>query len=396
MGELDRFDTVVIGNGLFGSAAARHLTALGESVAVIGPDEPADAAAHDGVFASHYDEARLARRFDRRPSWVEVTRRAMASYQALEKESGIDFHHPVGALISGPASDLEADTDDNPLPILRERGIDHTLYQPGDRSWREAFPHLDLPTDFYVIHEPAPAGHINPRRLIAAQNRVAQTRGAVIVREMVVKVDPGPSETVLTTGSGAEVRARKVLVASGAFTNFNGLLPEPLPLTIETEVVAFGRVSAADAGRLASTPTVTHRIEDPVLDSIYMVPPVRYPDGHHYIKLGANTTSDLFPESLAEIQDWFRAGDSDFALPSFEAALAGLWPDTVFLDFHSGRCILCRTPSGDPIIRPVADRVFVAAAGNGGGAKGSDMWGELAAGLVHDGRWPADLPRFGG
>lgn len=48
---------------------------------------------------------------------------------------------------------------------------------------------------------------------------------------------------------------------------------------------------------------------------------------------------------------------------------------------------------GNPIISQVADGVFIATGGNGG-AKGSDAWGELAAGLVHDGRWPADLPRL--
>ncbi|MCP3857298.1 MAG: FAD-binding oxidoreductase [Actinomycetia bacterium] len=390
------FDVVVVGNGLFGSAAARHLAVLGESVALVGPGEPADALTHDGVFASHYDEGRLTRRFDRRPSWAPVTRRAVDGYRALEEESGIDFHHPVGALISGPAGDLTADTDENPIPILLERGIDHTLYEPGDRSWRDAYPQIDLPTDYYVIHEPAPAGHINPRRLIAAQNLVAESNGAMIVRELVTEVVDDGSGARITTESGRRIGAEKVLVAAGAFTNFNGLVLEPLPLTIETEVVAFGRVSPHEAARLASTPTVSYSIDDPVIDSIYMVPPVLYPDGDHYIKLGANTTSDLFPETLPEIQDWFRTGDSDFALPSFESALTSLWPTTEFLGFESGRCILCRTPSGDPMIRKVEERVFVATAGNGGGAKSSDTWGELAAGLVHDGRWPADVVRLDG
>ncbi len=35
-----RFDYLVIGKGLIGSAAARHLSARASSVAIIGPDEP--------------------------------------------------------------------------------------------------------------------------------------------------------------------------------------------------------------------------------------------------------------------------------------------------------------------------------------------------------------------
>ena len=52
---------IVIGRGLVGSAAGRHLSALTDGVVVLGPDEPTDRAAHTGVFASHYDEGRITR-----------------------------------------------------------------------------------------------------------------------------------------------------------------------------------------------------------------------------------------------------------------------------------------------------------------------------------------------
>ena len=47
------FDYLVVGKGLFGSAAIRHLSLMSDNVAIIGPDEPADPDAHTGVFASH-------------------------------------------------------------------------------------------------------------------------------------------------------------------------------------------------------------------------------------------------------------------------------------------------------------------------------------------------------
>ena len=46
------YEHIVIGKGLMGSAAARHLSAMGAQVALIGPDEPADRWTHQGVFAS--------------------------------------------------------------------------------------------------------------------------------------------------------------------------------------------------------------------------------------------------------------------------------------------------------------------------------------------------------
>ena len=90
---------------------------------------------------------------------------------------------------------------------------------------------------------------------------------------MVTAIDPSGGRVTVTTRSGSRLRADRVLVAAGAFTNFNDLLPVELPVTIETEVIGLGRVSAERAGRLMTTPTLKYLIDDPVLDSIYMVPP---------------------------------------------------------------------------------------------------------------------------
>ena len=141
-------------------------------------------------------------------------------------------------------------------------------------------------------------------------------------------------------------------------------------------------------------PTVKYLIDDPVLDDIYMVPPVRYPDGGNYVKIGANTTSDRNLSSLADVQAWFRDVESDIHQHDFERVLQAIWPTTEFWSVETKRCIVCRTPSGGPIIDQIDESTFVATGGNGAGAKGSDVWGELAAGVVHDGRWPADVPRF--
>ena len=45
-----KVDVAVIGRGMLGSSAARHLADLGASVALIGPGEPADHSTHEGVF----------------------------------------------------------------------------------------------------------------------------------------------------------------------------------------------------------------------------------------------------------------------------------------------------------------------------------------------------------
>ena len=91
----------VIGRGMIGSAAARHLSKMGHDVALIGPDEPADFSRHDGVFGSHYDEGRITRSYDPQPFWRQMNRAAISRYGEIAAESGVAFYREVGALYVG-------------------------------------------------------------------------------------------------------------------------------------------------------------------------------------------------------------------------------------------------------------------------------------------------------
>lgn len=301
--------------------------------------------------SSHNDEARLTRRQDHSAAWAQVTGRAIGGYRELERQSGIEFFHDVGCLIAArPGADgVSAD----PVVGMDEIGVDHTLYRPGDRSWQDRWPSPSLPHSHYVAHEPAPAGCLRPKRLIQTQNVLASKAGA-----------------------------KQVLVAAGGFANFNNLLPSCLDMTIKSEVIVLGEVPSATATQRSRYPTVKYMIDPGELQSICMVPPVCYPDGRFYMKMGANTTRDLFLTRLADVQRWFRADtDLDF-LPMFELHLRSLWPDVDFLSVRTEPCIITRTPTGFPIIERVVEGLFVATAGNVAGAKGSDIWGERAADLI--------------
>jgi glycine/D-amino acid oxidase-like deaminating enzyme len=113
-----------------------------------------------------------------------------------------------------------------------------------------------------------------------------------------------------------------------------------------------------------------------------MVPPVQYPDGCYYIKMGANTTHDVFFTRLEDVQRWFETDPDQVFLSMFEAQLRALWPDVAFTAVHTAPCVITRTPTSAPLIEHVANGLFIATAGNGGGAKGSDAWGELAADVI--------------
>ena len=379
--------TVVVGNGLFGAATARHLAERGHEVVVIGAaptrldvrDAPESAWPGHRVYSSHNDAARLTRRLDRKPAWAEVTARAIDRYRALEAASGISFFHDVGCLIAArPGGNADAV---DPI-TLRDDDLDHVYFGPGDRGWRDRWPELDFPDSHYVAYEPSPAGYIRPKPLIEAQNRLARRAGATIVAETVTAIERVNGRFVVAMSDGPPIDAERVIVAAGAFTNFNGLLPARVELTLKSEVIVLGEVDAATTEGLGRYPTVTYQIDPVDLDDIYMVPPVRYEDGRYYVKMGANTRLDRWFTDLDEIQRWFNADTDPDHLPMFEPALRALWPEIDFLSIRTQPCIITYTADRMPRIEHLGDGLFVATAGNGGGAKGSDAWGENVALLV--------------
>ena len=386
------FEYVVVGNGMFGSAAARYLSQECDAVGVFGPGEPDDELTHDGVYASHYDERRLVRVLGRSKLRSEIGQMAMAKYRMLEESSGIDFYDPVGYLIVN-SDHVEDNNLESPMQVIDALNIPHTVFAAGDPSWRTQFPDFDFPETHWVIHEPDPAGVIDPRAMLRAQNVIADRNGAVFIPEIVVNLDDDGNGVQIETRSGDRYRAGRVLVTVGSFTNCFSLFPKPLPLRAETEVIILGQVSPQEAARLSAMPAMAYTIDDPVLRDIYMAPPARYRDGNFYIKMGANTPSDFGPTTLAEIQHWFRNGASDVHLADLERVLTSILPTVEFLSFHTKRCILTRTPDKYPIIDRVTSRCFVASGAHGSGAKSGDAIGMLAAGLLLDHPWPANIPR---
>lgn len=386
---------VVVGNGLIGSAAARRLADRGADVVVVGPSEPQDHATHDGVFSSHYDEGRLVSVHQDDRTWSTIARRSTDAFAELEQRSGVRFHLPVGRLSVVASSDV-----DTVRSRIERDGPDRRSLRvwPGaDPSWRDRFPFLEVPDGFGLVSEGPPAGVINPRAMLRAENLVAQQAGARFLDDRVVSLASRSAGVVATTAGGETIRADRAVLAAGAFTNFADLAPAPVPLRLKTETTIRAAVNDATARGLATMPAITYDIDDDDIDDVYLAPPLRYPDGVHRIKMGCNTANETWPAGLAEVLEWFRHGDSDRDLEPMERALRSLVPRVELFDVTTHRCIVSYTPSGYPTIDHAPGdehrRIVVAVGGNGTGAQGADALGEIAAGLAVDDRWPDDIER---
>ncbi len=400
------YDIAVIGKGLLGSAALRHLTVNFPNlrVCIIGPDEPQNRKTHDGVFASHYDQGRITRVLDPSPMWGQMAQESIAQYPAIERASGIVFHHRAGCL---RATDL-------PERIAELDACAEQLAPPHNRldaeGCRAAHAYLRFSDDFVAWDEVGEAGYINPRQLVAAQLLAAQANGAAVIREIVAAIECKQDNVTIHTrkppaGSptvqGQAIRARKVLLCAGGYSNT--LLERKLDLRTKGHTILLAEVAPDEVARLRTMPSIISTFAHEDVSSLYMLPPVPYPDGKMYIKLGLSGNTDELPvpepffdarHEDSELLDWFHTDGREDIAEAMKDALHRMLPGLRVVSYHSVPCLITNTAHGNPYIDALdAGRIYVTTGGNGYAAKSSDAIGRLGAMLCASGEWQSQYQR---
>lgn len=370
------YDTAVVGLGLVGAAALRHLSATGRHCVGIGPTEPLDWSTHRGVFASHYDSGRVTRRLDKRREWAVLAARAIDAYPDIEARSGIRFHHPVGVVMA----DVDADRLSAVVAVGHALGVDFHTYPPGELFEDDR---ISVPTGSTVLREPSPGGFIDPRRMLAAQLNICTHHGATILSEQVRGIEQSGNGWSVHTADGSSIEAAHVVIAAGPHADEVAGLPRTPLIDVVAETVVMARVSTEEHLRLAGLPSI---IIDGPEDHLYIVPPTEYPDGHVYVKLGA-TRHDRWVLTADERREWmtgtFHAADLDWLHGLLVGALPGLHAE----GWSTKPCLIPDTPTRLPYLEIVEPGLVLAVGSNGYAAKSADAIGALAAGLVANGCW---------
>ncbi|NNU81167.1 FAD-dependent oxidoreductase [Halovulum dunhuangense] len=367
----------VIGAGMIGAAAARHLVAMGHEVTLIGPGEPADKRSHRGVFSSHYDAGRITRRLATDPFWARVAAASIARYEEIARQGGQPFHTPCGTMLAGPAdSDFMRDA----ARVTAELGLEATAYPGADLA--VAFPCFAFPAGFAALHEAGGAGHIDPRKLVAAQITAARNGGARLVPQIATGLSETPQGVRVHT-QGGEIEADAALIATGAMTDH--VAPRAPGQRVFARTVALFEVSEEEAARLEGMPCLVFRLGDGA--EPYLLPPIRYPDGRLYLKLGGDP-DDIVLHDPAGIGDWYRSGGRAEVRDHLEAMIRRLMPGLAIRSVGMDACTVVYTQSGHPVIDRLSPRIAVATGGCGAAAKSSDELGRLGAVLVTGGTDP--------
>lgn len=379
---VERFKSIVVGRGMMGAAAARYLALQGEGVAVIGPDEPTDWSNHHGVFASHYDEARITRTIDSDPIWARLANRSIARYGEIAAESGIDFYSEVGCLIVGPKRGGQDPYVGQVEAAARQLGV--AVEMLSDAALKSRFRYFDFGSDCEGVYEEKNAGYVNPRRLVEAQSLLAEKAGARVIRRTAVSVREEGGLAIVTTDDGAVYTAERVLVAAGGFSINENLVPRPLDLKVYGRTVAFFEILDDDLAAYAGMPSLIHQPDDPT-DHIYLLPPVRYPDGKTYLKIGGDP-DDLQLETEPEIRAWFRRGGRLTTCDHLRRIISDLVPTLADAPLSMAACVTSFTPENYPAIGFASDHIAVLTGGCGAAAKSSDEIGRLGAEFIEHGR----------
>ncbi|MGR9247116.1 NAD(P)/FAD-dependent oxidoreductase [Rhizobium leguminosarum] len=371
------FKYIVVGRGLMGGAAARHLARQADGVAVIGPDEPDDRKAHQGVFASHYDEGRITRTIDPDRNWALLANRSIGRYGEIARDSGIDFYGEVGCVVVAPTG---GDYIEKTRRAGISLGVETSLLD--EQGLKAAFPFFAFPDGSTGVFEARGAGHISPRKLVKAQSLLAEKAGATVIRDHVVSIRSEAGSAVVETAGGRTYRGEKVLLAAGGFSIAKNLLPQPVAMTVYARTVTLFEVSEADAARLAAMPSLILRA--PGFD-IYLLPPIPYPDGKFYLKIGGDP-DDLALSDDTEMRAWFKTEGRDTVRTHLKRIVEGLLPNMVPLSISTAACVVSQTESGYPMIGYSSSPEIAVLTGCAGtSAKSSDEIGRLGAELLLSG-----------
>lgn len=376
------FKYIIIGAGMMGAAAARHLSQVTDGVALIGPAEPENRKNHSGVFASHYDEARITRGFDGDAIWGALAVSSLSRYSEIEAASGIPFYSEAGCLFTGEEPTSDADYVRRALANAEKFDLNIQTVKPDALS--ERFPMFALPPLHNGYFEAQSAGYVNPRALVKAQVTAAQKQGVSVLRETAVRVQNVAGHVVVETSDGNSYTAEKVLVAAGGFTNMADLLPRPVDMAATGRTVVFFELDEAKQALFKNMPS-TIVLADNDDDIVYILPPVRYPDGKVYLKIGGEGEKTALG-SLSSAVSWFQSDGNLAEVDYLTKRALSLMPGLEGTPVTSGSCVASITRTGYPYIGFTdAPNIAVLTGGNFVAAKSSDEIGRLGAQLLFEG-----------
>ncbi|RDD36955.1 N-methyl-L-tryptophan oxidase [Trichoplax sp. H2] len=394
--DLGSFDITIIGAGCIGSACARHLSQLCEKkICLIGPDEPDHPRSQDterSVYGAHYDAGRITRILDPDLVWAKLAQRSIPRYVEVEEKSNMQFYTPSGYLgvVEEGTSYIDKVKECAKLLQVEFELLDH-------QQLKSKFPYFSFPPSCVGIYQPSQGGYINIRQHVIAQMTIAQKQGCTLIKEIVDRVDRDDrGQFKIVTEKGNYLYSGKVILATGAFTPFKKLLPDPqkqLDIELMKETVVKLQVKDKDLQDMKSMPAVIYFTGKDARYDCYILPPIRYDDGKFYIKIGHGLTGSDKLDDHQQVIEWYRNVESDNLVEVLVKTINRLMPTFEYGSVVTDHCVSTHTPSNHVMIGEVNEGVTVLTGGCSHAAKSADEIGHLGALTALSNDWSYDIPK---
>lgn len=220
------FDTIVVGLGGMGSAAAAHLASRGQRVLGVEQFQ----AAHDR--GSSHGKSRVIRlAYFEHPAYVPLLRRAYELWRRLETDTGRRLLQITGGLMIGAP---DCDVVSGSVRSAREHGLAHEVLDAAEIHRR--FPPFTPRQETVAFYE-SEAGSLFPEEAIRGHLDVAAEHGAHLhFDERVEGWRVTATGTVEVTTSQSQYEAGRLVLAPGAWASQLFKL-DGLPLVVEPQVL---------------------------------------------------------------------------------------------------------------------------------------------------------------
>lgn len=355
------FDSIVIGLGAMGSAAAYHLASRGQRV--LGLEQ--FRLGHDR--GSSHGETRLIRKaYFEDPAYVPLLQRAYELWDELAAASGEELLVRSGLVLFGrPGS---SQVYEGTLRSGRSHGI--PVEALPEEEARRRWPHFRPSEGAAAAFEPG-AGYLHAERAVLAHARLARAAGAELHEEEPVLSWESEGDGLLVRTPAGEYRARRLVIAGGGWSS--ALLRElQLPLTLRKMLLAWFPASSAHEGAPGF-------VFDSGNDFFYGFPridgrSIKIASHYRYEPLGRPEEKDSGPPAPERVE----------ALRAFvRTCLPEASPELL----RHAHCIYTMTPDENFVIdrHPHDPRIAFAAGFSGHGFKFASAVGEILADLALDG-----------
>ena len=380
-----KFDTIVLGLGATGSAAAYQLARRGNRVLGIDRFDPPH------THGSTHGDTRITRlAIGEGAQYTPLAMRSHELWREIERETGQSLLMACGGLvISSAAKTSTVHVENffaNTLAAAERFGIDHeVLHAP---ELRRRYPQFNVRDDEVGYFEPS-AGFVRPEACVRAQLALARAHGAEIHVNEVVRGFDASADAVTATTDRATYAAERLIVAAGPW--LPGLLRSEWAkwFTVSRQVVFWFDVGDSAAAFAPECFPVFIWELQASRQAVYGFPAIDGPGGGIKIsteQLETPTTPEAVDRNVTE--DESRAVYAQLVAPHVPAVRANC--------LRAAACLYTVTPDFGFVIdsHPDFDRVLVASPCSGHGFKHSAAIGEALAQRIIDGASRIDLGAF--